>query len=138
MWRKDTRLNALNIILTIEYSELATSDYEKLLQMVQDAVLLRKIVIELHREFIECELENIRIGMAIECLCAREWSDKVSVLRDISVDVLENKWTAEEFSTELEKMKTRESEYGSTLRDIKFVAQRVADTMLIYKIMGHE
>ncbi|MBO4779820.1 MAG: hypothetical protein J5497_04195, partial [Selenomonadaceae bacterium] len=68
----------------------------------------------------------------------REWADKVSVLRDISVDVLENKWTAEEFSAELEKMKTRESEYGSTLRDIKFVAQRVEDTMMIYKIMGHE
>ena len=27
---------------------------------------------------------------------------KVSVLRNISVDVLENKWTAEEFSAELE------------------------------------
>ena len=52
--------------------------------------------------------------------------------------MLENKWTAEEFSAELEKMKTRESEYGSTLRDIKFVAQRVEDTMLIYKVMGHE
>ncbi|MBQ3443344.1 MAG: hypothetical protein IJG33_08875 [Selenomonadaceae bacterium] len=68
----------------------------------------------------------------------REWADKVSVLRDMSVDVLENKWTAEEFSDELEKMKTRESEYGSTLRDSKFVAQRVEDTMMIYKIMGHE
>ena len=67
----------------------------------------------------------------------REWADKVSVLRDMSVDVLENKWTAEEFSAELEKMKTRESEYGSSLRDIKFVAQRVEDTMLIYKVMGH-
>ena len=68
----------------------------------------------------------------------REWADKVSVLRDMSVDVLENKWTAEEFSDELEKMKTRESEYGSTLRDSKFVAQRVEDTMMIYKVMGHE
>lgn len=68
----------------------------------------------------------------------REWADKVSVLRDMSVDVLENKWTAEEFSAELEKMKTRESECGSSLRDIKFVAQRVEDTMLIYKVMGHE
>ena len=66
-----------------------------------------------------------------------EWADKVSVLRDMSVAVLENKWTAEEFSEELEKMKTRESEYGSTLRDIKFVAQRVEDTMMIYRIMGH-
>ena len=31
-----------------------------------------------------------------------EWADKVSVLRDMSVDVLENKWMAEEFSAELE------------------------------------
>ncbi len=68
----------------------------------------------------------------------REWAEKVSVLRDMSVDVLENKWTAEEFTDELEKMKSRESEYGSTLRDIKFVAQRVEDTMMIYKVMGHE
>ena len=60
----------------VEYSELATSDYEKLLQMAQDAVWLRKIVIELQREFIECELENIRIGMAIECLCAKGRGEK--------------------------------------------------------------
>ena len=60
----------------IEYSELATSDYKKLLQMAQDAVWLRKIVIELHHEFIECELENIRIGMAIECLCAKGRGEK--------------------------------------------------------------
>ena len=55
----------------VEYSELATADYEKLLQMAKDSIWLRKIVVELYREFIECELENIRIGMAIECLCAK-------------------------------------------------------------------
>ena len=68
----------------------------------------------------------------------REWAEKVSILRDISVDVLENKWTAEEFAAELEKMKTHESEYSHTLRDSKSVAQHVEDSMLIYKIMGHE
>ena len=60
----------------IEYSELATDDYEKLLQMAQDAICLRKIVIELHCEFIECELENIRIVMAIECLCGKGRGEK--------------------------------------------------------------
>ena len=60
----------------IEYSELATDDYEKLLQMAQEAICLRKIVIELHREFIECELENIRIGMAIEFLCGKGRGEK--------------------------------------------------------------
>ena len=60
----------------IEYIELATSDYEKLLQMAQEAICLRKIVIELHREFIECKLENIRIVMAIECLCAKGRGEK--------------------------------------------------------------
>ena len=65
----------------------------------------------------------------------REWADKVSVLRDMSVDVLENKWTTKEFTEEWEKMKTRESEYGSSLRDSNFVAQRVEDTMSKSKAM---
>ncbi len=60
----------------IEYSELATDDYKKLLQMAQDVIWLRKIVIELYREFIECELENIRIGMAIEFLCGKGRGEK--------------------------------------------------------------
>ena len=68
----------------------------------------------------------------------REWAEKMSVLRDMSVSVLENKWTAEEFAAELEKMKTHESEYSYTLQDSKSVAQRIADTMLIYQVMGHE
>lgn len=68
----------------------------------------------------------------------REWSEKVSVLRDISVSVLENKWTAEEFSAELEKMKSRDSEYSHTLQESKDVAQKIENSMLIYKIMGHE
>ena len=68
----------------------------------------------------------------------REWLEKVSNLRDMSVSVLENKWTAEEFTAEIEKMKTHESEYSHTMQDCKEVAQKIADSMLIYKIMGHE
>ena len=55
---------------------MSISNYEKLLQMAQEAICLRKIVIELHREFIECELENIRICMAIECLCGKGRGEK--------------------------------------------------------------
>ena len=68
----------------IEYVELAMADYEKLLQMAQDAIWLRKIVIELHREFVECELENIRIGMAIECLCAKGRGEKDEQKEEVS------------------------------------------------------
>ena len=68
----------------------------------------------------------------------REWSEKVSILRDMAVSVLENKWTAEEFSVELEKMKLHDSEYSQTLQDSKDIAKRIEDSMLIYKIMGHE
>ena len=55
----------------VEYAELSKADYEKLLQMAQESVCVRKIVVELQREFIECEMENIRIGMAIEYLCSK-------------------------------------------------------------------
>ena len=68
----------------------------------------------------------------------REWAEKMSNLRDMSVDVLENKWTAEEFSTELEKMKARDAKYSLSMQDNKDVAQRIEDSMLIYKSMGHE
>lgn len=68
----------------IEYCILAKTDYEKLLQMAQESIWLRKIVIELHREFIECELEKIRIGMAIECLCAKGRGEKDEQKEEIS------------------------------------------------------
>jgi hypothetical protein len=68
----------------------------------------------------------------------REWAEKMSVLRNMSVSVLENKWTAEEFIAELEKMKTHGSEYSHTIHDSKSVAQRITDSMMIYEIMGHE
>lgn len=68
----------------------------------------------------------------------RKWAEKVSVLRDMSVSILENKWTAEEFTDELEKMKRHESEYSSTMRDSRSVAQKVEDSMMIYGIVGHE
>ena len=68
----------------------------------------------------------------------REWAEKVGVLRDMSVSVLENKWTAEEFTDELEKMKRHESEYSLTMKDSRFIAQKVEDSMMIYGIVGHE
>ena len=68
----------------------------------------------------------------------REWSEKVSILRDMAVNVLENRWTTEEFSAELEKMKSHDSEYNQTLQVSKEVTKRIEDSMLIYKIMGHE
>ena len=68
----------------------------------------------------------------------REWAEKVSELRSMSVGVLENQWTAEEFREELEKMKRHESEYSFTMKDSRSIAQRVEDSMLIYQVMGHD
>lgn len=52
----------------VEYVELSTADYEKLLQMAKESVIVRKMLIELQREFIECEIENKKISMAVEYL----------------------------------------------------------------------
>lgn len=68
----------------IEYCILAKADYEKLLQMAQESMWLRKVVIELHREFIECEIAKIRIGMAIECLCGKGRGEKDEQKEEIS------------------------------------------------------
>lgn len=68
----------------------------------------------------------------------KEWAEEMTILRDMSISVLEDKWTAEEFSKELENFKKRESEYSFTLRDCKTVAQKIEDYMLIYSVMGHE
>lgn len=68
----------------IEYCILAKTDYEKLLQMAQKSIWLRKVVIELHREFIECEIAKIRIGMAIECLCAKGRGEEDEQKEEIS------------------------------------------------------
>lgn len=68
----------------IEYCILAKADYEKLLQMAQESIWLRKVVIELHREFIECEIAKIRIGMAIECLCGKGRGEKDEQKEEIS------------------------------------------------------
>lgn len=44
-----------------------------------------------------------------------EWSEEAANLRDMSVQILENRWTEEEFSDELEKMKTHDSKYSFTM-----------------------
>ena len=59
----------------------------------------------------------------------KEWAEEMTILRDMSISVLEDKWTAEEFSEELENFKKRESEYSFTLRDCKTVAQKIEDYM---------
>ena len=68
----------------------------------------------------------------------REWAEEMTVLRDMAVSVLEDKWTEEEFSSELEKFKKQESEYSRSLWNYKSIAQKIEDYMLIYKVMGHE
>ena len=67
-----------------------------------------------------------------------EWSEKAAILRDMSINVLEDKWTAEEFSEELEKFKTHDSEYSVHILNSRGVAEKIEDKMLIYRIMGHE
>lgn len=67
-----------------------------------------------------------------------EWSEKAAILRDISINVLEDKWTAEEFAEELEKFKTHDSEYSKTILNSRGIAEKIEDKMLIYHIMGHE
>ena len=69
----------------------------------------------------------------------REWAEKVNALRNISVSILENNLTAEEFAEELEKMKTRSLErLYYTKGDSCSIAEKIEDYMLIYQIMGHE
>ncbi len=67
-----------------------------------------------------------------------DWSEKAAVLRDMSIGVLEDKWTEEEFAEELEKFKTHESKYSYHIVYSKELAEKIEDKMLIYKILGHE
>ena len=68
----------------------------------------------------------------------KDWSEKAAILRDMSIGILENKWTEEEFAEELEKFKTHESKYSYHIVYSREMAGKIADKMLIYKIMGHE
>ena len=68
----------------------------------------------------------------------KEWSEKVAVLREMSIGVLEDEWTEEEFSEELEKFKTHDSEYSYHIVYSREMAEKIEDKMLIYEIMGHE
>ena len=67
-----------------------------------------------------------------------EWTEKVSILRDMSISVLEDKWTREEFLEEVERIKKKESEYDFKFMDVKEIGEKIADYMLIYGEMGHE
>lgn len=67
-----------------------------------------------------------------------DWSEKAAILRDISIGILEDKWTEEEFAEELEKFKTHESKYSYHIVYSREMAEKIEDKMLIYKIMGHD
>ena len=68
----------------------------------------------------------------------REWTEQAAIMRDMSISILENEWTKETFSSELEKMKNREPEYESRMDNPKKVSKQIEDLMLIYEVMGHE
>ena len=68
----------------------------------------------------------------------REWAVEMEVLRDMSISVLENKWTKEEFEEELEKFKTLDSEYSALIPTREIIAEQIADKILMYQVMGHE
>ena len=65
-----------------------------------------------------------------------EWKEEMSLLRDISINVLENKWTEEEFKEEIARIKTFGSEYDFNGNDRK-IAEKIEDYKLIYEVLGH-
>lgn len=67
-----------------------------------------------------------------------EWSEEAANLRDMSVQILENRWTEEEFLDELEKMKNHDSKYSFTMSNSRGIAEKIKDKILIYEVMGHE
>lgn len=68
----------------------------------------------------------------------REWAEEAGTLRDMAISVLEDKWTQEEFSAELEKIKTQDSEYEFGTSPNASVVQKIRDKMLIYGMLGHD
>ena len=67
-----------------------------------------------------------------------EWAEKATILREMSISLLEDNWSEEEFSEELEKIKTHESAYEFTMSNSRDIVGKIEDKMLIYKVMGHE
>ena len=67
-----------------------------------------------------------------------EWAEKMEKLRDMAIDVFEDKWTKEEFTEELERFKTLDSEYSAGFPSRVNVSEKIKDKMLIYEVMGHE
>ena len=68
----------------------------------------------------------------------REWAEEAGTLRDMAISVLEDKWTQEEFSAELEKIKTQDSEYEFGTSPNASVVQKIKDKMLMYGMLGHD
>ena len=68
----------------------------------------------------------------------REWTKGVRELRDMAISVLEDKWTEEEFSVELQEMLKNEKEYIYGMGTVKDIAEKIENHMLIYQMMGHE
>ena len=68
----------------------------------------------------------------------RGWAEEAGTLRDMAVSVLEDKWTQEEFTAELEKIKTHESEYEFGTSPNEIVVQKITDKMLMYGMLGHD
>lgn len=64
------------------------------------------------------------------------WITEMSTLRDMSISVLENKWTEEEFRTEIAKIQKSTSEYDFDWKNKKF-GEKIEDYMLIYQKLGH-
>lgn len=67
-----------------------------------------------------------------------EWAEKTTILRDMSIKILEGEWTAEEFTEELERMKRHESEYSFTMSNSRGIAEKIEDKIMVYQVMGHE
>ena len=65
-----------------------------------------------------------------------EWKEEMSLLRDMSINVLENKWTEEEFKEEIARIKTFGSEYDFNGNDRK-IGEKIEDYKLIYEVLGH-
>ena len=68
----------------------------------------------------------------------RGWAEEAGTLRDMAVSVLEDKWTPEEFTAELEKIKTHDSGYEFGTSPNEIVVQKITDKMLMYGMLGHD
>ena len=66
----------------------------------------------------------------------KEWTEEMSLLRDMSISVLENRWTEEEFKEEICRIQSSNSEYDFDRKNKK-IGEKIEDYMLIYQKLGH-